>query len=279
MKFLLSIILILSQLFFSTCATTEYKVVELNKNSALTESNSSITPANLEATPSPSSSSYLNFDTISPRNIGIFDVILSPIDERGKGKKIQYDFYENQLSSWVGEANIKEGSEFDLMNEYGFLGKGRVTRFVAATKTEEGYWEIEVLRDSLRSNIDELANTRMREREKESPSLPAIGIFPSLSTRKHIRSGDKIDMSEKAMEKRQAVYLSLPKEIRDNADVYGQSGSLEYPNTWADLDGDGNIDYVDIRVQCEERVHSHCNKNLLLLDGKWNELTEPIKKN
>lgn len=77
------------------------------------------------------------------------------------------------------------------------------------------------------------------------------------------------------MSERHSVFMSLPKEIRDGADVYNKAEQdLEYPNRWADLDGNGKIDFVYIRVRCEEKPYSHCGKYLSLLDGKWIELPE-----
>lgn len=162
------------------------------------------------------------------------------------------------------------------MNEYGFLAKGRFIKYVNSSDETDGHWIVEVIKDSLRPDFDNLSQTRMMEMEKENPIIPAYGVYPSRPERKNIRSGDKVDMSEKGMSERQAVFLSLPQEIRDKANVYSENRELEYPNRWADLDGDGKIDFVYMRVRCLENPRSHCGKYLSLTDGKWTELMERL---
>lgn len=194
----------------------------------------------------------------------VFDLVLSPEKKQEKVYHEVFDFY--------GSAKIKSGDEFDIMNEYGFLGKGRFINYVADSEEADGHWTVEVMKESLRSDFRELSFTRMKEMEKENPMIPAYGIFPSEPGRKNIRSGDKVDASEKGKSERKSVFISLPKEIQAGADVYAEKRELEYPNRWADLNGDGKIDFVYIRVRCEEKPYSHCGKYLSLLEGKWTEL-------
>lgn len=203
----------------------------------------------------------------SKPEITVFDLILKPIEKKQKNVTEEvYKFY--------GSAEIAKNSEFDIVNEYGFLAKGKFVKYIEPTQDSDGSWEIEIIKDSLRSDFNKLSKTRMMEMENESPTIPAYGVFPSTSARQTIRSGEKIDQSDKAKSERQSVYRSLPTEITERADVYSQKGELEYPNRWADFDGDGKIDFVYIRVRCDENPNSHCGKYLYFYAGKWSELPE-----
>lgn len=288
MKFVLLVSIIYGFLFASACPELKNSAAQSNADTNLSKTDSRAARENTSI-PAASSETLREFEhknrrtpetAIDKPDVGIFYVVLSPFRyNQKKAKKQGFGFFDNRLFSSFGWVKIKEGLEFDIVNQYGFLGKGRIVKFVKAKKGSSAYWEIAVVKNSLRDEIDKLAETRMGELEAESPSLPAIGVFPSKPERAGIRSGDKIDATAEATAARQTVYLSLPKEITDNADVYGEAGKLEYPNDWADLNGDGEIDYVNIRIRCEEKPHSHCEKNLFLHDGKWIELPEKTEKN
>ena len=274
MKFVLLFSIMLCLICFPACQEAKTSSVEPNGNSAsqstknATFNNSS--SATLSETPD---------DAINAPNIGVFYLTLSPFrSSQKKLKKQHFGLWRGDFNSFFGWAKIKEGLEFDIINQYGFLGKGRVLEFVKSINDPPGFWKAEVITTSLRNDLNKLANTRMGELEAELPSIPAIGVFPSKPERKNIWSGAKIDSGKKAMSKRATVFLSLPEEIKDNAEVYGQKGNLEYPNSWADLDGNGKIDYVFIRVRCKKKPRSHCEKNLFLHNGKWVDLPKRIAK-
>lgn len=287
MKFVLSLSVLMGLLFTTACPGLKNSAAEADKNAGLSktvENNArqgdSVPPIASETSrKDQSGGSQPSPETVDKPAVGVFQVVLSRFRYgQKKFKKQDFDFFENRVFEFNGWAEMKAGLEFDIVNQYGFLGRGRMVKFVAATADESAFWEIEVIKNSLRSDLDRLAETRMGELEAETPSLPAIGIFPSRPERKSISSGNRIDTGEKALAERQAVYSGLPKEIRDRADVYGEAGSLEYPNGWADLDGDGKIDYVYIRVRCDEKPGSHCEKNLFRTADKWSELPENTVK-
>lgn len=277
MRFFLLLSVVIGLLCFTGCPELQNSTTESNSNSVFSRTNSS----NAQQNPTPpfltetDSNQLTNKKLTDKPNIGIFDVVLSPF--RYNQKKLQkqpFGFFDNSFDTYFGWGEVKEGLEFDIMNQYGFLGKGRIVKFIKPNNNYDGYWEIEVIKNSLRDDIAELADTRMGELEAELPSIPAIGVFPSKSERKNSKSGNKIDTSEKARSERHIIYLNLPEEIRNNADVYGERGDLEYPNSWTDLDGDGKIDFVYIRVRCAEKPRSHCGKYLFLQNGKWLELPQ-----
>lgn len=254
MRFVSIVLMFVGLLFVSACPELNNKAAQSNVD-------------DLASTPKIDNTAQKKSDESIPE-IAVFDLLIAP-DELNQ-KKIS-----DEVEDFYGSAKIEKGAEFDIMNEYGFLGKGKFIKYVKASDDEKGYWEIEILKDTLRPDIDSLSINRMQEMEKEYPILPAYGVFPSKSERKNIRSGDKVDLSEKGMSERQSVFMSLPKEIRDGTDVYNKAEqNLEYQNRWTDLDGDEKIDFLYIRVRCEEKPNSHCGKYLFLQDGKWVELTE-----
>jgi len=258
MKFILLTLAVVSLLLGSACPELKNSVVNSKDKMA---------------SPTPKVENSLDKKSNSlNQGITVFDLILAPFEKNQK--KIT-----GRVFSIYGSAKIKKDDEFDIMNEYGFLGKGRFVKYVNSTKEKDGYWVIETAKNNVRPDIDELSFTRMGEMEKEYPILPAYGVFPSKSERRNIRSGGKVDMSEKGTSERQLVFQSLPKEIQDGSDVYNERRELEYPNRWSDFDGDGKIDFVYVRVRCSEEPHSHCGKYLHLLDGKWIELPEKIGEN
>ena len=245
MKFVLSILVFAGLFFISACPGLKNSSAESNNNPYLSKTDDTTLRQNNSISESPKDVENGNSQTLAldKTAVGIFHIVLSPFRyNQEKDKKQDFNFFDNRIFSFFGSAEIKEAKEFDIVNQYGFLGRGRIVKFVKPTKDQSAYWKIEIIKNSLRDNLGELADTRMGELEAEIPLLPAIGVFPSNAGRKNIRSGDKIDTSEKATAERQAIYLSLPKQIRDKADVYGEAGELEYPNIWADLDGDGAID-------------------------------------
>lgn len=265
-KSFILIVFLFSALFsscnFSSTATVENARIDVGNN--LNVNNVVQTPKVESTTQNTSVSNNSNPE------ITVFDLVLIPND---KNKEISI-----KMDDFFGYAEIKSGAEFDILNEYGFLAKGKFVKYVEPSKNSKGYWIVEILKDTLRTDFVELSNTRMLEMEKESPTIPAYGVFPAKSARENIRSGDKVDMSENAISRRQAVFMSLPDEIKENANVYSQKGQLEYPNRWADSDGDGQIDFVYIRVRCEAEPNSHCGKYLYLQDGNWSELPKKIDR-
>ena len=224
-------------------------------------------PVNSNAKPSPEIAETPKDETLPA--MSFFEVEISPFEKKDKTISVQIE----EVNGW---ADIKEGAEFDIVNEYGYLGKGKL-RFVKKEPGAPGYWLADVSKKDMRPNINELCKQRMQEREKESPRIPALGVYPSLSERSKTKTAAAMDMSEGARAAREAVYRSLPKEVIDRADVYGEKGSLEYPNSWADLDGDGKIDYASIRVTCAELPNSHCIENLFLHSGKWIKIPVLLK--
>ena len=204
----------------------------------------------------------------SAEQIAVFDLLLSPFEKNQKA-------VVEEVSEFYGAAKIEAGAEFDIVNEYGFLGKGKFKSYVKPSKNERGHWLIEIRKNRVRPDLEELSSRRMQEMEKEYPLLPAYGIFPSKPERKKIKTSQGVDLSENGMSERQTIFLSLPKPVRDGVDVYNKAEqNLEYPNRWADLDSDGKIDFVYIRIRCEENPHSHCGKYLSLFNGRWTELPE-----
>jgi hypothetical protein len=192
---------------------------------------SSVNSSNVELKTTPK-------ETVSiAENIGILDVTIFPNEKNQKQFEIQVDSVSGSLAA-------KEGTEFDVMNEYGFLAKGKLI-----SKDNDGFWKAEVIAESIRPNLFELCQNRMLEREKESPNIPAFGVFPTDSARSKINSGNKIDVSEKAVNYRVSVYKSLPKEIQDfgNAVTKGTKGNLDSLDAWSDFNGDGEIDFVVIK--------------------------------
>lgn len=288
MRYVLLLSIIVGSMFTTACPGSRNSAAEANKNAGSPKPVEINAPQNAAVPPTApgtaggkkSGDDQPPSGTADKPAVGIFQVVLSPFRYgQKKFKKQSFDFFENHVTDFNSWAEMKAGLEFDVVNQYGFLGKGRVVKFVAATADQSAFWEIEIVKGSLRNDLDKLAETRMGELEAEVPSLPAIGIFPSRPERKNIRSGERIDTSEKAIAERQAVYASLPEKIRDNADVYGEAGKLEYPNGWADLDGDRKIDYVYMRVRCADKPNSHCEKNLFRQADKWSELPEKIAGN
>lgn len=194
--------------------------------------------------------------------IGILDVSLFP-DEKNKSK------FVIEINSVSGLLEPKAGTEFDVMNEYGFLAKAKLTG-----KDKDGFWNAEVIAGSHRSNLFKLAETRMLEREKESPNLPAFGVFPSDSKRSTINLGDKIDITEQAINYRTNVYRSLPSEAQNfgTSDAKGNDGNLGVLDGWSDLDGDGKIDFVVLRGKCNAGKNEMCSKKFVFQNDKWLEI-------
>lgn len=254
MRFILLFSIIIGLFCFSACPDLRNSTAQSDVNNSAAIPKVDITPEKKPEESSP--------------EITVFDLILSPY-----GKK-QNKIY-NEVEVFYGSAKIEKGAEFDILNEYGFLGKGKFVEYVKLTKDTIGYWKVEISKANVRPDIEKLSYTRMSEMEKEYPILPAYGVFPSKPERAKFKTSDGVDLSEKGISERQTVFMSLPQEIRDGADVYNKAEqNLEYPNRWMDLDGDGKIDFVYIRVRCEEEPYSHCGKYLYLQNEKWIELPE-----
>jgi len=157
----------------------------------------------------------------------------------------------------------------DIMNCAGYLGSGML-------QYDSGrgiYWKVEqMFAETIPTDAPEKIRQCTGENNTQNDSSPSGNVFAVESQgdkRQNIKIG-KVDTRQ--------IFASLPKNIRrwlnDKSNFVNESSSREKNNlsagdNWTDIDGDAEIDLVEVSAYIGEFENS---KIFYLIKGKWVEI-------
>lgn len=171
------------------------------------------------------------------------------------------------------EGGIKIGTEYDvdIMNCGGYLGSGKI-----AFVEEGGFppnWSLKFTSETIAADAVEKVEQCDGNPQDKFVDGEAFAIAPQNANRQNNKIG-KVDTRK--------LFASLPGEIKKqlnnklNAKTREKNNlSLTYNSLpgdkWTDIDGDGNIDLIELSINCGEYK---CGLIMYLVDGKWIKIGE-----
>lgn len=206
-------------------------------------------------------------------------------DLESVGETVKYSNYglltENQRNR-KGEA-----FEVDVLNCGGYLYSAVISNFYDEESKEER-WEYRILPGSLATDAKTKiaqCNSSKNNNSNNAVKSNALAIAPSSEKRKNIKTGE-IDTRK--------LFASLPRDVRQWLDqdlkMPGQTANLEglerveksnlsikNEDDWIDIDGDGEIDFVNVSGVNKEFLYGkgqNYSYNLIFLrdKDKWKEI-------
>ena len=157
----------------------------------------------------------------------------------------------------------------DIMSCAGYLGSG-LARYDAGNGA---YWKIQMLAETVPTNIAERgkqcsSNNHSAAQDESITILKAFAVEAKIDKRRNIKI-KQVDTRK--------LFATLPKEIQQQLNnKYNvktrKRNNLSLPNdNWTDIDGDGQIDLVELSVNCG---NYQCSSVLYLLKDKWIKIGE-----
>ena len=169
-----------------------------------------------------------------------------------------------------GEIALGTTVEVDVMNCAGFLATAKITYTDIIPGKEKGFppgWHLKVVPEKVASDMQEKIKTCGYD--SKSPDYgEAFAVAPPDDKRKNIKISE-IDTRK--------LFSSLNKETKVMANttekyVGREKNNLTLKNdSWTDIDGDGQIDLVEVSGNCGNKDYT-CTLVFLLINGKWKEI-------
>jgi len=185
-----------------------------------------------------------------------------------------FSYDENQYEKPPDEKSpyyqARSGVEVDLLNCGGYLASGRLYSSNEKSNFPPPNWRIKIAPATIAKDVE----AKIKRCNIFTPEDVATGeaftssifaVAPQKDARRNITVGET-DTKK--------IFRSLPKEIREflNAKAALAAGrtrddlSVSQGDNWTDLDGDGQIDLIDVSASNEKQSSGVV---LLLVKGKW----------
>lgn len=168
-----------------------------------------------------------------------------------------------------GEIALETTVEVDVMNCAGFLATAELTYTRKPSERSDPGWNLRIVPERVASDMQE--KIKICHYYSESPNYSEVfAIAPLDNKRKNIKIG-KVDTRK--------LFASLDKETKEMANttekyVGREKNNLTLANdNWTDIDGDGQIDLVEVSGNCGNKDYT-CSLVFLLINDKWKKIGE-----
>jgi len=194
------------------------------------------------------------------------------INTESPKKLFSYDEeqYERRSDENSPYYQARSGVEVDLMNCGGYLASGRLYSSDEKSNFPPPNWRLKIALATIAKDVEaKIKKCSFYSMEQiaagEKFTSPVFVVAPQKDTRRNITVGE-VNTKE--------IFRSLPKEIKEilNSKVALAAGrtkddlSILQNDNWTDLDGDGQIDLIDVSIPNEKQSSGMV---LLLVKGKW----------
>lgn len=183
-----------------------------------------------------------------------------------------YSYDENQSEKPTDKKSpyyqARSGIEVDLMNCGGYLASGRIYSSDEKSNFPQPNWRLKIEAATIAKDVEsriKKCSPYVAEKSAEDVfSSEIFAVAPRKETRKNITIGD-VDTKKLFRSLPQTVQNSLNHKSAIEAGRVKDDLSIDRDN-WTDLDGDGEIDLINVSVPNEKQSQGIV---LLLTKGKW----------
>ena len=168
------------------------------------------------------------------------------------------------------EDTLKKGMIFDVMTCAGFVTKAKLKKWHGKSDaSDEGYdWEMELVTDKSSKSIENL----MRKcQEPEAKQVRAFAIYPSKSGREKVQIQNTPDLMKifDSISSRDKKWIAS--DDPENTGYSQEKEKVPDIEAWTDSDGDGQIDLIEIKGNCNGQPDGDliCMQVLHFSNNKW----------